>query len=187
MRLTGNHAHAGEHLIHLAPFDGECKHSAKHLEFSIDAGYFQAGVLPAADVPGYFFGGNCVEASIREQAVLHQARDPVFVIRERLGLGSERGPAERKEVTLGEFLQRGCRAVVTDASLTFCEARFVRGFDLFGNPLVGDRKSTRLNSSHLGISYAVFCLKKKKKNIKSKKDISQYHQVESCNDVYDMG
>src|ERR1035441_10950925 len=28
-----------------------------------------------------------------------------------------------------------------------------------------DRKSTRLNSSHLGISYAVFCLKKKKENI----------------------
>src|SRR5262245_63535159 len=27
-----------------------------------------------------------------------------------------------------------------------------------------DRKSTRLNSSHLGISYAVFCLKKKKTN-----------------------
>src|SRR5256885_6005252 len=27
-----------------------------------------------------------------------------------------------------------------------------------------DRKSTRLNSSHLVISYAVFCLKKKKKN-----------------------
>src|SRR3712207_8240376 len=34
-------------------------------------------------------------------------------------------------------------------------------------PLVGvalDRKSTRLNSSHANISYAVFCLKKKKKN-----------------------
>src|SRR3989454_5055830 len=29
-----------------------------------------------------------------------------------------------------------------------------------------DRKSTRLNSSHLVISYAVFCLKKKKKNAK---------------------
>src|SRR5205814_4722225 len=27
-----------------------------------------------------------------------------------------------------------------------------------------DRKSTRLNSSHLGISYAVFCLKKKNRN-----------------------
>src|SRR2546426_2192564 len=29
----------------------------------------------------------------------------------------------------------------------------------------GDRKSTRLNSSHLVISYAVFCLKKKKKSV----------------------
>src|SRR5690606_40092965 len=29
---------------------------------------------------------------------------------------------------------------------------------------VGDRKSTRLNSSHVKISYAVFCLKKKTKN-----------------------
>src|SRR3712207_7918956 len=28
---------------------------------------------------------------------------------------------------------------------------------------IGDRKSTRLNSSHANISYAVFCLKKKKK------------------------
>src|SRR3712207_7707830 len=32
--------------------------------------------------------------------------------------------------------------------------------DFFGAPL--DRKSTRLNSSHANISYAVFCLKKKK-------------------------
>src|SRR3712207_7850089 len=30
-----------------------------------------------------------------------------------------------------------------------------------------DRKSTRLNSSHANISYAVFCLKKKKKNIRT--------------------
>src|SRR5262245_63910293 len=33
---------------------------------------------------------------------------------------------------------------------------------------VEDRKSTRLNSSHLGISYAVFCLKKKKNKTISK-------------------
>src|SRR5688572_32071905 len=32
-----------------------------------------------------------------------------------------------------------------------------------------DRKSTRLNSSHSQISYAVFCLKKKKKKKKNKK------------------
>src|SRR5437899_7418615 len=36
----------------------------------------------------------------------------------------------------------------------------------------GDRKSTRLNSSHLGISYAVFCLKKKTAAVKH--DINQY-------------
>src|SRR5262245_62986033 len=33
-----------------------------------------------------------------------------------------------------------------------------------GSQIPADRKSTRLNSSHLGISYAVFCLKKKKTN-----------------------
>src|SRR5690242_21087117 len=32
-----------------------------------------------------------------------------------------------------------------------------------------DRKSTRLNSSHMSISYAVFCLKKKKKQKKNKR------------------
>src|SRR5256885_10441739 len=38
--------------------------------------------------------------------------------------------------------------------------RLVSGSLTIGRP---DRKSTRLNSSHLVISYAVFCLKKKKK------------------------
>src|SRR5699024_12020997 len=32
-----------------------------------------------------------------------------------------------------------------------------------------DRKSTRLNSSHVSISYAVFCLKKKKRKYKTRK------------------
>src|SRR2546426_8169558 len=40
-----------------------------------------------------------------------------------------------------------------------------------------DRKSTRLNSSHLVISYAVFCLKKKKK--KTKKELTPKQQHES--------
>src|SRR5437870_9552990 len=31
--------------------------------------------------------------------------------------------------------------------------------------ICGDRKSTRLNSSHVAISYAVFCLKKKKDSV----------------------
>src|ERR1035438_2731768 len=37
--------------------------------------------------------------------------------------------------------------------------------DVTGMPAI-DRKSTRLNSSHLGISYAVFCLKKNEYNVR---------------------
>src|SRR3989454_4981917 len=37
-----------------------------------------------------------------------------------------------------------------------------------------DRKSTRLNSSHLVISYAVFCLKKKKKMRRPDQELSKY-------------
>src|SRR5437667_9131503 len=39
----------------------------------------------------------------------------------------------------------------------------------FWNATAPDRKSTRLNSSHITISYAVFCLKKKKKKEKTHK------------------
>src|SRR3989454_8382363 len=42
-------------------------------------------------------------------------------------------------------------------------SRLPRGNEWRGDVAVRDRKSTRLNSSHLVISYAVFCLKKKKK------------------------
>src|SRR5207253_9045444 len=40
----------------------------------------------------------------------------------------------------------------------FCEGRRMAGKEPSDRP---DRKSTRLNSSHVAISYAVFCLKKK--------------------------
>src|SRR2546426_2607461 len=40
-----------------------------------------------------------------------------------------------------------------------------------------DRKSTRLNSSHLVISYAVFCLKKKKKKTSYSKHMTQHASV----------
>src|SRR5205814_6662135 len=46
-------------------------------------------------------------------------------------------------------------------------------FDKATGVIKTDRKSTRLNSSHLGISYAVFCLKKKKKT----KNIFQLQQL----------
>src|SRR5207249_11425855 len=46
--------------------------------------------------------------------------------------------------------------------------------------VVRDRKSTRLNSSHVSISYAVFCLKKKKN--KNKARLSALHEEMYCSD-----
>src|SRR2546422_6476016 len=43
---------------------------------------------------------------------------------------------------------------------------------------LGDRKSTRLNSSHGYISYAVFCLKKKKKRKQCKKEDTTNQQYD---------
>src|SRR5690349_23084643 len=43
-----------------------------------------------------------------------------------------------------------------------------------------DRKSTRLNSSHVEISYAVFCLKKKKKKEKKQQNTKQNSHNQYC-------
>src|SRR5436189_1033549 len=47
------------------------------------------------------------------------------------------------------------------------DREFLASKDVWFRPV--DRKSTRLNSSHRCISYAVFCLKKKKKSEKTKR------------------
>src|SRR2546427_5806304 len=54
----------------------------------------------------------------------------------------------------GSFVYKG-RGNVPDAAFASGECAMITGSE-------GDRKSTRLNSSHSQISYAVFCLKKKK-------------------------
>src|SRR5438309_7676214 len=52
--------------------------------------------------------------------------------------------------------------------------RFANAKPQAARSTAGDRKSTRLNSSHSSISYAVFCLKKKK----NKSDLKKLGQVE---------
>src|SRR5688572_31378572 len=54
--------------------------------------------------------------------------------------------------------------------------QFHGGYPLFPAEEAEDRKSTRLNSSHSQISYAVFCLKKKNKNTETTTD-SKDHNV----------
>src|SRR5206468_8379775 len=88
---------------------------------------------------------QCVQALKERAKVIHQA--PAFAPMERDSAGFERNPdASASQRPFGAnvglpFPFRGCREMEKD------------------------RKSTRLNSSHDQISYAVFCLKKKKKNV----------------------
>src|SRR5437899_6444913 len=62
------------------------------------------------------------------------------------------------EVTIGEVLARA----TADRRAADRRQLALMGAAIWTGPERRDRKSTRLNSSHLGISYAVFCLKKKK-------------------------
>src|SRR5437667_11611703 len=61
------------------------------------------------------------------------------------------------QIVLQNF-PRNCPVKIISAGL--------RVFRSLSDEINQDRKSTRLNSSHITISYAVFCLKKKKKNKK---------------------
>src|SRR5256885_8857650 len=74
------------------------------------------------------------------------------------------------EASIG-YTQRGCRmAGPKSPCRQFCVVPDKEGFPVGAQTIAEiwrgdpypDRKSTRLNSSHLVISYAVFCLKKKK-------------------------
>src|SRR5437899_5405484 len=78
---------------------------------------------------------------------LHDAL-PIYVRRGHRALG-DRAP--------------GSSPAAVDCGGRIGTGRVVRERLLPGLSPALDRKSTRLNSSHLGISYAVFCLKKKKK------------------------
>src|SRR5690606_41070985 len=62
-------------------------------------------------------------------------------------------------LALSVGLKRRGHDVLMVAPAQFEEAAAAEGVDL--HPMPRDRKSTRLNSSHVKISYAVFCLKKK--------------------------
>src|SRR5260221_1437103 len=64
-------------------------------------------------------------------------------------------------------------ALYAGAKVTVCDLHHHKGRSLYRKleALTGwiDRKSTRLNSSHTVISYAVFCLKKKHHQVQDKK------------------
>src|SRR3712207_7230180 len=85
---------------------------------------------------------------------LFRSEKTVAFYRDVLGLEETRRHTSGRGSQLVFFKAPG-----SDEEIEICK------FDESGPVQVGDRKSTRLNSSHANISYAVFCLKKKKYNI----------------------
>src|SRR5262245_64949432 len=90
-------------------------------------------------------------------------RAPLEEINRRIAAACERAGRQASEITLVAVSKTVPAARIREA----IEA----GVRTLGESRIqeADRKSTRLNSSHLGISYAVFCLKKKKKKTKKYK------------------
>src|SRR5690625_7072282 len=69
------------------------------------------------------------------------------------------------------FRSRQALSPDTDPSLVNFLGEAHRAGEASAQRKVQDRKSTRLNSSHVAISYAVFCLKKKNKRKKQCKSV----------------
>src|SRR5690606_40068538 len=75
-----------------------------------------------------------------------------------------RGPAlDQPPSRLGTLARIWLLVAIVAHGITVVTELFGGGQMRFGFAVAVDRKSTRLNSSHVKISYAVYCLKKKKK------------------------
>src|SRR5439155_9574606 len=114
------------------------------------------------EAPPGLDGGRLRVRGVRRRGL---CRPPVGeVLSGRIRLSSPQGERRVREWDLS--LEReplgGCHVAQSHARRT-CLVPAHRECRCFRHFCPGDRKSTRLNSSHVAISYAVFCLKKKKK------------------------
>src|SRR5437867_6080594 len=105
----------------------------------------------------FFFFFFQAEDGIRDRTVtgVQTCALPIFPAR------SVGGDHDRRGGEVREAPRRGVRPPLGQSPAARSE---VPDPDRRGGAHARDRKSTRLNSSHRTISYAVFCLKKKKKN-----------------------
>src|SRR4051812_49849862 len=91
-----------------------------------------------------------------------QTKLPDVVV--RVAGGDARSGCDPEADTSGSANQRLGRVVVTDPGIGAVDGGVPARVPVETPPSTApDRKSTRLNSSHMSISYAVFCLKKKNK------------------------
>src|SRR5262245_9272600 len=111
-----------------------------------------------------------LDAVTKERAVLVQVKEAQDAFKKG---ETDRAYAKAKEVLSSHPAQKDARSIVRKVeeqklkeanAAPQLNAALKKPITMeFRDAPLRDRKSTRLNSSHLGISYAVFCLKKKKK------------------------
>src|SRR5699024_11945221 len=88
-----------------------------------------------------------------------------YLVNQLKKLGESFTAGVRKQEQVDALKAKGIEAILIDVEADSIETltEKVNGYDKVIFSEGSDRKSTRLNSSHVSISYAVFCLKKKKK------------------------
>src|SRR5439155_18233136 len=101
---------------------------------------------------------NPRESSFLENTAYHRAladelRQRLAIVRQGGGEKYQARHAEQGKLFVRERIDR-----LLDSGSPFLELSPLAAWEMYGN-----RKSTRLNSSHVASSYAVFCLKKKRK------------------------
>src|SRR5256885_5838522 len=101
---------------------------------------------------------RAINRTILESLGRHHAPATAFVIEKRVG---EIGESESRGI-LRQWVQHG--QDLGNHSFSHSDFNQLSVAEI-EREIVSDRKSTRLNSSHLVISYAVFCLKKKKQDM----------------------
>src|SRR5438309_1736506 len=118
------------------------------------------------------FSKSLVEAGVRDQRVLLLTGDHGYALFDEFrrvcpAQYINAGVAEQNMVGVAAGLAKGGFRPIVYGLSAFVPIRVLEQIKLDvcyeQLPVLLDRKSTRLNSSHSSISYAVFCLKKKKK------------------------
>src|SRR5690625_79184 len=104
--------------------------------------------------------GSLVKAEQAAEAAAEQAAEAA----------AEQAASQSQPQTLGDLLEsRGYTRDYLAEELRLNRTVLELFWPLVNENDIADRKSTRLNSSHVAISYAVFCLKKKTANLKSRR------------------
>src|SRR6267143_4421893 len=127
--------------------------------------HIEGHIALGGEPPLYLVSRPALRARLARQKARAMTGDPENPEAYRRALGRGRGPlVVGAPAGRAPRIAAAVRAALPDAPVLVVGDGRLHVPGAITVPLSADRKSTRLNSSHSSISYAAFCLKKKKKN-----------------------